>query len=172
MTRKRITQNIRGMTLVTLGSETGRLTMRPLRATTASAQPGLTAPPTPERQTMNYHPDFQERVAAWMDVCFGQEIARDPDERTHRFLEESLELAQAMNCTEEEALQLVRYVFSRPKGAVDQEVGGVMLTLAGLCTASTVEMQPAGERELSRVWDKIDKIRAKRSRRNPDSPLP
>ncbi len=79
---------------------------------------------------------FQARVAAWMRACFDASIAADPIERNHRFLEEALELVQARGCTASEAHQLVDYVFGRPVGDPFQEVGGVEVTLAALCSAA------------------------------------
>lgn len=104
---------------------------------------------------------FQQRVQPWMLACFGKEIAGDADERNHRFLEESLELAQACGCSAQEVHQLVDYVFSRAPGEKAQEVGGVMVTLAALCLAHGLDMHAAGEDELAQIWEKIDAIRAK-----------
>lgn len=83
---------------------------------------------------------FQDRVQPWMIACFGTEIAGDTVERNHRFLEEALELVQACGCTQSEAHQLVDYVFGRPVGEKPQEVGGVMVTLAALCLAQSLDM--------------------------------
>lgn len=115
---------------------------------------------------------FQSRVEPWMLSCFGAKVSRDRTERSHRFLEEALELVQAVGCTASEARQLVDYVFSRPVGELSQEVGGVMVTLAALCLAQNVDMHAAGETELARVWTKIDVIRAKHAAKPKHSPLP
>lgn len=115
---------------------------------------------------------FQARVAPWMLECFGAEVSRDRTGRSHRFLEESLELVQAAGCSASEAHQLVDYVFGRPVGELAQEVGGVMVTLAALCLAQDVDMHAAGETELARVWTKIDVIRAKHAAKPKHSPLP
>lgn len=115
---------------------------------------------------------YQRQVHRWMLKCFGGQITADRMERNHRFLEEALELVQANGCTQSEARQLVDYVFGRPVGDPDQEVGGVMVTLAALCTASGLEMQAAGERELSRIWTKVEQIRAKQAAKPKHSPLP
>lgn len=116
--------------------------------------------------------DFQSRVYQWVCSCFGVKVAADKVERNHRFLEESLELAQSLDCSREEAHQLVDYVFSRPIGEPYQEVGGVMLTLAALCQANDLDMMVSGETELERVWTKIEKIREKQANRPNNSPLP
>ncbi len=39
--------------------------------------------------------NFQNRVAPWMEACFGPEISADRVERNDRFIEEALELVQA-----------------------------------------------------------------------------
>lgn len=115
---------------------------------------------------------YQERVQDWMLACFGPEITADKMERNHRFLEEALELVQSLGCTEDEALLLVDYVFSRPKGHPPQEVGGVRVTLAALCTAHDIDDERSAEIELTRVWSHKDRIRAKQQSKPDFSPLP
>lgn len=63
---------------------------------------------------------FQHRVWQWVVACFPTSAHLNVQERNHRFLEEALELAQANSCTKAEALELVEYVFGRPKGDVRQ----------------------------------------------------
>lgn len=115
---------------------------------------------------------FQSAVARWLVECFGQDIAYNKLERNHRFLEEALELVQACGCTKDEALQLVDYVYGRPGGEVDQEVGGVIVTLSALCTARGIPLQQAAITELERINQKIDTIRAKQAAKPKHSPLP
>lgn len=115
---------------------------------------------------------FQDRVMPFMLACFGVEIANDGIERNHRFLEESLELVQALGCTASEAHQLVDYVFNRPVGEPNQEAGGVMVTFAALCNAHSISGPIAAENELTRCWGKIDKIRAKQAAKPKHGPLP
>jgi len=117
-------------------------------------------------------PPFQQRVQPWLMECFGPMIAGDREERNHRFLEEALELVQACGCSASEAHQLVDYVFGREVGEPDQEVGGVMVTLAALCLANGLEMHAAGETELARIWTKVESIRAKQAAKPKHSPLP
>lgn len=120
------------------------------------------------RSTMRY----QDRVAHWMDRCFGPETSYDTNERSWRFLEEAIELVQSLNCTKEAAHQLVDYVYSRPKGDTEQEIGCVMVTLAALAEACKINMHDAGDKELRRVFDKIDIIRAKHLSKPRVGPLP
>jgi hypothetical protein len=79
---------------------------------------------------------------------------------------------QSAGCTSNEAHQLVDYVFSRPKGELEQEVGGTLTTLAGLCSAHGVDMLECGETELSRVWKKVEQIRKKQRNKPKVGPLP
>lgn len=115
---------------------------------------------------------FQGRVHDWMLACFGEAIAADGVERNHRFLEEALELVQSKGCTASEAHQLVDYVFGRAVGEVNQEAGGVLVTLAALLTPAGVDMVEAGETELARIWTKVDQIREKQAAKPKHSPLP
>ena len=115
---------------------------------------------------------FQERADRWLLACFGKTIARDKVERNHRFLEEALELVQACGCTKAEALSLVDYVYGRDEGEIEQEVGGVMNTLAALCLSRGIDMMDAGHIELDRCWTKVEKIRAKQAAKPKHSALP
>lgn len=134
----------------------------PLRAAPCLAAPEAAEPVAP----------LQSRVDPWLIACFGETIARDAQERNHRFLEEALELAQACDCTASEAHQLVDYVFGRPVGERSQEVGGALVTLAALCLAHGIDMHAAGETELARIWTKVETIRAKQAAKPKHSPLP
>lgn len=110
---------------------------------------------------------YQRAVAKWMKECFSPSTVSNPRERAFRFLEEGLELFQALDCTKEEALELVDYVFSRPKGDPAQEVGGVSITLPALCSAIAVDWEDAAVKELERINtpEVLAKIRAKRLNR-------
>lgn len=114
---------------------------------------------------------FQTNVKPWLHKCFGETISSDVVERNHRFLEEALELVQACDCTQDEAHQLVDYVYGRDVGEKHQEVGGVMVTLAALCLAQDMDMHEAGDTELARVWTKVEQIRAKQAAKPKNSPL-
>ncbi len=115
---------------------------------------------------------FQKCVQPWMMACFGAEISADKAERNHRFFEEATELVQACGMTASEAHQLVDYTFGRDIGEPAQEVGGVMVTLAALCLANGMDMHAAGETELTRIWTKVEVIRAKQAAKPKHSPLP
>lgn len=112
----------------------------------------------------DYHlHNFQSGVNDWMMSCFGKEIADNRTERNYRFLEEALELVQSNGCTKEDAYRLVDYVYGRPAGELEQECGGVMVTLAALAEACGISMDDCGNIELVRVWGKIEQIREKQA---------
>lgn len=117
---------------------------------------------------------FQVTVGAWLERCFGPTIAHDRAERTHRFTEEALELAQATGCSKSEVLQLVDYVYGREVGAVSQEVGGVMVTLAALCYARRFSLAEAAYTELHRIHEPsvMERIRLKQAAKPKVGPLP
>ena len=115
---------------------------------------------------------FQGRAAKWLDECFGLEWRTDRQERLHRFIEEAIELAQAAGASPEEIHALIDYVFERPSHKVAKEVGGVLVTLAGLCEIAGIDMSRAGDDELDSNYSRIDAIREKRRNRRGNSPLP
>lgn len=110
---------------------------------------------------------FQACARKWFEECFSPGTLTNKRERAFRFLEEALELFQSMDCTAEEAQELVTYVFGRPVGDPYQEVGGVTTTLAALCCAADINLGMAAQDELIRVNspEVMDKIRAKRAGR-------
>jgi hypothetical protein len=115
---------------------------------------------------------WQQRVQEWMLSCFGQRIAEDRLERCDRFCEEAIELLQALGYDRARLDALVNYVYAREVGEARQEVGGVMVTLAALCTAHDIEVDAAREAELARVWTKVEKIREKQKAKPTGSALP
>lgn len=123
-------------------------------------------------ERLDMEPPLQDRVKPWMDACFGTEISSDRLERSDRLIEEAFELLQSGNYPRERVLALVDYVWDRPQGEINQEVGGVMITLAAYCLAFGLDMHEAGEIELARIWTKIDKIRAKQAAKPTGSALP
>lgn len=106
---------------------------------------------------------YFRQAASWLLRCFGDQITYSRTERNQRFLEEALEVVQACGMTETEVKFAVQYVYSRPVGEPSQEVGGVMVCLAGLCLANDIDFQKAALAELARINQPeiIEKIREK-----------
>lgn len=120
---------------------------------------------------------FQAGVAEWMGQCFLPSLYSNMTERGDRLLEEVLELLQAHGYDSARVSTLVDYVFGRPVGEPAQEVGGVMVTLAGYCWVAGLDMHAAGDAELARINqpDVMARIRAKQEAKNAlhfDTPLP
>lgn len=140
-----------------------------------SARAATASPPSPSVSGIAgiANADFQSEVADWMLAYFGSVIAADLLERADRFTEEALELAQTMpGFTADRAHALVDYVFGRPVGERRQEVGGVMVTLAALCNPVNISINAEAERELARIWTKVETIRAKQAAKPTGSALP
>lgn len=122
-------------------------------------------------------PTFQARVSKWMGECFLPSLYSNMTERGDRLLEEVLELLQSKGYDPRRVGTLVDYVWNRPIGEPSQEVGGVMVTLAGFCWIAGLDMHDAGEAELSRINrpEVMAKVRAKQEAKNAlhfDTPLP
>lgn len=131
----------------------------------------------PPAQAVDLRPTFQDGVAEWMGQCFLPSLYSNMTERGDRLLEEVLELLQAHGYDKARVPTLVDYVFDRPVGEPPQEVGGVMVTLAGYCWVAGLDMHAAGDAELARINqpDVMAKIRAKQEAKNAlhfDTPLP
>lgn len=113
---------------------------------------------------------------AWAQRVFGDLPGVDvmaPRVRALRFLEEAIELYQAV-CLDPEfagertdfarrkAHSLVDYVFDRPVGEPHQEVGGTMITLMSLCSRLGLSVDECERREAARVASvDVEKLRAK-----------
>ena len=122
-------------------------------------------------------PTFQADVSEWMSQCFVPSLYSNMTERGDRLLEEVLELLQANGYDQGRVATLVNYVFSRPISEPAQEVGGVMVTLAGYCWVAGLDMHAAGDAELQRITqpEVMAKIRRKQEAKNAlhfDTPVP
>jgi hypothetical protein len=118
---------------------------------------------------------YQHAVMLWMEKCFGKAMDETKKRiRAFRFFEEAAELVQASGMTREEAHQQVDYTFDRPVGKPEQELGGVMVTLAAWAGTHDLSMEGEGGKELARIDtpEMIDRIRAKQASKPGDSPLP
>jgi hypothetical protein len=93
----------------------------------------------------------QRQVFAWALRCFPEFTVRDPRERVRRVIEEALELGQAEGLSIVDARQLVEYVFKRPAGEPQQELGGLMLTTLAYAENAGYNRAYCEEIELKRV---------------------
>lgn len=99
----------------------------------------------------------------WAVRCFGAKHVTDRRVRAQRFLEEAIELTQAVGLDRDDSIAIVDMVYSRPTGDVYQEAGGTMLTLCILL--ETIELDPDDvmEAELRRVLAKTPEYFKKRN---------
>jgi hypothetical protein len=114
---------------------------------------------------------YQERVKDWIGSTFSEEAVTDIPERCHRFIEEAIELVQALGMPKDDIIRHIVRTYSRPVGDPVQEVGGVMVTLNGLATAAGIDVLTAAETELSANIKNAEAIREKWLSKTVISPL-
>ena len=76
--------------------------------------------------------DTGEIAWNWVKRTFGENIAKNDQERCLRLLEETLELYQALGGDRMTVEDLAREVFKRPTGDPHREIGQVGMVLAAL----------------------------------------
>lgn len=106
----------------------------------------------------------QERVHAWCVEAFGAASAVSVPELGLRLAEEALEAAQAAGVDVAQMHRLVDYVYARPVGVLEQELGGVGLTALALASAAGLDADRAEQCELERVLSKPPGYCAARNR--------
>ncbi len=92
---------------------------------------------------------FQLRALQWMSTCFPDAKSKRVEQRALRFLEEAIELAQAVGVTAEQAALLTKQVYDKPVGEARFELGAVMVTLSGVACACTEDLASCAENELT-----------------------
>lgn len=93
----------------------------------------------------------QGRVAKWIRESLGEESASNGIERTLRFVEEAVELAQACGVDAGIVRRLVDYVFDRSVGDPPKEIAGCMVSLYGAASALGVDADEEFKKELIRI---------------------
>lgn len=101
-------------------------------------------------------------ILEWLNRVWPSQL-HDSEERALRFAEEALEMVQAEGVTREQAHALVDQVFDKPVGEIEQELGGVLVTLSAYMAVKGLDGVGAFTKEFSRVNEAevIDKIQAK-----------
>lgn len=96
--------------------------------------------------------NYQLAVKTWYDSLFrGTREEHTTKVLCMRFMEEAMELAQAVGLTQDDLVRQMRYTYSRPKGEVPQEIAGVMLTLQHVANDHIIDIQDEALAELERV---------------------
>jgi NTP pyrophosphatase (non-canonical NTP hydrolase) len=94
---------------------------------------------------------LQYRVAGWVRRTFGMSTLQNRKERALRLVEEAVEFAQAVGVEFALIDKIVPYVYGRPAGEVEQELGGVATTLFAAAESCGVQLSAVAEREVYRV---------------------
>lgn len=94
--------------------------------------------------------DRPSRFLNWARETFG-EIALDRRERTLRFLEEAVELAQSMGISMDVTDALVARVYRRAPSNPEQELGQALVTLEMLAKATAIDAEAEATKEFYRV---------------------
>jgi transcriptional regulator with XRE-family HTH domain/NTP pyrophosphatase (non-canonical NTP hydrolase) len=111
--------------------------------------------------------DRQARVTKWCAEAFGADHASSIPQRGLRLLEEALEAAQAAGVPQSQAHHVVDYVYGRPVGELQQELGGVGVTLLALAAAAGLSAEETEEREVARVLSKpLEHFRKRNTEKN------
>jgi len=100
----------------------------------------------------------------------GYECFNNKHERVLRATEEIVEAAQCLEIPEEQVHLLIKRVYSRPVGEIEQEIGGVGVTVLALCESLGVSFQELTEREVTRIESPeiMAKVRAKHNAKAAD----
>lgn len=105
--------------------------------------------------------DLQDDIWTWVNTAFGTAKAISLRVRVTRFFEEACELFQAHALSKEAAQDILNDVYAKPPGEFKQEVGGVGMTLAALCTAHDMDLQTTISVEFRRAVFKTQTIKIK-----------
>lgn len=107
--------------------------------------------------------DFQNRVWIWFKDIFPAQKYCSFKQRSCRFFEEAIELVQSLGMKRSDCHYLIDIIFDRRKGIPQEEVGGVLVTLATLCEVCGINMMGWAEVELERISkpEIIEKIKEK-----------
>lgn len=116
---------------------------------------------------MNDRDQRQKTVAQWCVEAFGKERTSSLPQRGLRLLEEAIEASQVCGVPIDQAHNLVSFVYSRPVGEIEQELGGVGVTLLALADAVGKSADLAEHREVERVLAKpLEHFRARNAEKD------
>jgi hypothetical protein len=107
--------------------------------------------------------DLTNFTMSWFDVCFEGMIVfqAHPLIRAMRFYEEASELVQSRGLSREDAHRVVDYVYDRPVGDSQDEIGGSLITLLLLAKTGSYDIFNCFRDELHKNYGRIPKIRAR-----------
>jgi NTP pyrophosphatase (non-canonical NTP hydrolase) len=120
------------------------------------------------RSTLGY---FDERYKEAHKILFHDDPT-DLPERRNRFLEEVFELVQVLRMPRHEIIKLLDYTYGKKVGVMETELGDVASTFLSLLYQLGIPSHLVFTKGLETLFQKKDKIRAKRRTRHGRGPLP
>lgn len=106
----------------------------------------------------------QHHIFEWCAAAFGMDHATSTEQRGLRLVEEAAEAAQAAGCNPETLRKIIDYVYSRPAGELQQELGGVGLCVLAMAASARFSADIAENAECARVMAKPLSFFAERNR--------
>lgn len=106
----------------------------------------------------------QTVVVEWGARCFGADHMADKTVRAARFFEEAAELVQAVGLPRDHAMRAFDHVYGRAPGNIEQEAGGVGVTLMALCNAVGLSADGCENKEIARCLSKSPETFAERNK--------
>lgn len=89
----------------------------------------------------------------WAVSTFG-DVAKDPNERALRLVEEAAEVAQSLDVDKDVLIRIIERTYSRPVGVTHQEIGGLLVCVVSLCHRLGYVADALLHAELARVTSK------------------
>jgi hypothetical protein len=169
-----------GLTIHTLEgpmrADSGDYIIKGLRGEFYPCKPDIFAlnyePFEPSKSPVTLSPTLDEdqrKLVAWGTECFGADHMADHKVRALRLLEEAIELSQAVSVPAEQCAKLVEYVYSRPAGNPQQELGGVGVTWLVAAAALGSSALEALHAEMERIAKKPPAHFAQRNQQKLDA---
>jgi hypothetical protein len=96
----------------------------------------------------------QRAVFEWCCAAFTEEQATSLSQRGLRLAEEAIEACQACGTDPDKLHKLIDYVYGRPAGTIEQELGGIGVTTLALAAAAGLSAKECEISEVKRVLSK------------------
>ncbi len=106
----------------------------------------------------------QTRVSEWCADAFGADHASNVEQRGLRLVEEAIEAAQAAKCDPTTLHKLIDYIYAKPPGELQRELGGIGLCVLAMANAAGFSANAAEINEINRVLAKPLSFFADRNR--------
>ncbi|MFC0679811.1 hypothetical protein ACFFGH_18380 [Lysobacter korlensis] len=107
--------------------------------------------PEHNSSSLSRRDERQAEVHAWCVAAFGDHDAWSIPQRGLRLAEEVIETAQVCGCDAAMLHRLIDHVYAKPVGKLDQELGGLSVTLLALAEAAGLSADKAEMAEIERV---------------------